>query len=138
MDTTKRNYKKLPTLKLFVKETENNEDGESEYLSQKLKFYLSEKEYLENHCVGIVQAIVTCYEERYSSLLDNNNENSGVSDDENMEVSDGDSVLFHVYRVLYTKFWPKLQQLNSVKKLFENFNNMEVSHSFSINSLIDG
>ena len=88
--------------------------------------------------MGIVQAIVTCYEERYSSLLDNNNENSGVSDDENMEVSDGDSVLFHAYRVLYTKFWPKLQQLNSVKKLFENFNNMEVSHSFSINSLIDG
>ena len=88
--------------------------------------------------MDIVQAIVTCYEERYSSLLDNNNENSGVSDDENMEVSDGDSVLFHVYRVLYTKFWPKLQQLDSVKELFENFNNMEVSHSFSINSLIDG
>ena len=66
-----------------------------------------------------------------------------------MDISDGNSVLFHVCCVLNTKVWPKLQggsnddenlspQLNSVKKLFENFNNMEVFHSLSINSLING
>ena len=62
--------------------TQKFEDGKPEYQGQKLKFYLSEKEYLKNHCVDIVKATVTCYEERYSSLLsDNNNESSGVSDD---------------------------------------------------------
>ena len=105
VDTTKRNYKKLfkqfesdknnifvllPTLKSVINETENNEDGEPEYQGQKLKFYLSEKEYLKNHCVDIVKAIVAHYEERYSSLLcGNNNESLGISDDENMEISDG-------------------------------------------------
>ena len=45
------------------------------------------------------------YEYRYSSLLsDNNNESEEISDDENMEISDGDSVLC----VLNTKVWPKL------------------------------
>ena len=94
------------------------------------------KEYLKNHCVNIIKAIVMCYGERYSSLLsDNNNESVGVSDDENMEISDGDSVLFHVCCVLNTKVWPKLLegskddknlllQLNSVKKLFENVSNI--------------
>ena len=88
----------LPTLKLVIKEIENNEDDELENQGQKLKFYLSEKEYLKNCCVNIVKAIVTCYEKRYSSLLsDNNNESSGVSDDENMEISDGDLVLFDFF-----------------------------------------
>ena len=88
----------LPTLKLVIKEIENNEDDELENQGQKLKFYLSEKEYLKNHCVNVVKAIVTCYEKRYSSLLsDNNNESSGVSDDENMEISDGDLVLFDFF-----------------------------------------
>ena len=83
MDTTKQNYKKLlkrfesdknnlfvllPTLKSVIKEIENNEDGEPEHQGQKLKFYLSEKEYLKNLCVDNVKVIVTSYEERYSSL----------------------------------------------------------------------
>ena len=100
--------------------------------------------------VGIVKAIVTCYEDRYSSILsDNNNKSSTISDDETMEISDGDSLLFDVYRVLNTKVWPKLQegtkddenlslQLNSVKNLFEKLNKMEVFHPVSIDSLIDG
>ena len=51
------------------------------------------------------------YEERYSSLLsDNNNESLGICDDENMEISDGDSVLFEVSLVLNTNVWPKLQE----------------------------
>ena len=100
--------------------------------------------------VSIVKAIVTCYEDRYSSILsDNNNKSSTISDDENMEISDGDSLLFDVYRVLNTKVWPKLQegtkddenlslQLNSVKNLFEKLNKMEVFHPVNIDSLIDG
>ena len=107
-----------------------------------MKLYLIEKEYLKNY--------LTRYEERYSSLLsDNKNESSGISDGENMEISDGDSVLFDVCRALNTKVRPKLQegskddenlslQLNSVKNLFEKFNNMEVFHPVSIDSLIDG
>ena len=82
MDTTKQNYKKLlkrfesdknnlfvllPTLKSVIKEIDN-EDGEPEHQGQKLKFYLSEKEYLKNLCVDNVKVIVTSYEERYSSL----------------------------------------------------------------------
>ena len=66
-----------------------------------------------------------------------------------MEISDSDSVLFYVCRILNTKVWPKLQegskddenlslQLNSVKNLFEKFNKMEVFHTVSIDSLIDG
>ena len=52
-----------------------------------------------------------CYEDRYSSLLsDNNNENSGINDDKNMEIRDDDSVLFDVCRVLNTKVWLKLQE----------------------------
>ena len=91
-----------------------------------------------------------CYEDRYSSLLsDNNNENSGINDDKNMEIRDDDSVLFGVCRVLNTKVWLKLQegskedenlqlQLNSVKNLFEKFDNMEVFYPVSVDSLIDG
>ena len=165
VDTTKRNYKKLlkqfesdknnafvllPTLKSVINEIENSEDGEPEYQGQKLKFYLNEKEYLKNHCINIIKAIVMCYEDRYSSILsDNNNESSGISDDENMEISDGDSMLFDVCCILNTKVWLKLQegrkddenlslQLNSVKNLFEKFNNMEVFQPVSIDSLIDG
>ena len=93
---------------------------------------------------------MTCYEGRYSSIIsDNNIKSSGISDDENLEISDGDSVLFDVCHVLNTKVWPKLQegrkdnenlslQLNSVKNPFEKFNNMEVFHPVSIGSLIDG
>ena len=77
VDTTERNYKNLlkrfesdknnifvllPTLKTVINEFENNEDGEPEYQGQKLKFYLNEKEYLKNHFVDIVKAMVTCYE----------------------------------------------------------------------------
>ena len=59
----------------------------------------------------LVNAIVMCYEERCSSLLsDNNNESLRISDDENMEISDSDSVLFDVCRVLNTKVWAKLQE----------------------------
>ena len=119
----------LPTLKSAINKIENNEDGELEYQGQKQKFYLNEKEYLKNHCVDNVKAIVTCYEDRYSSILsDNNNESSGISDDENIEISDGHPALFDVCRVLNTKVWSKLLegrkdddnlwlQLNSVKNL---------------------
>ena len=52
-----------------------------------------------------------CYEDRYSSLLsDSNNENSGINDDKNMEIRDDDSVIFDVCRVLNTKVWLKLQE----------------------------
>ena len=100
VDTTKRNYKKvlkqfesdknnvflfLPILKSVINEIENNKDSKPEYQGQKLKFYSCEKEYLKNHCVNIVKAIVMCYEDSYSSLLsDNNNESLEISDDENM------------------------------------------------------
>ena len=100
VDTTKRNYKKvlkqfesdknnvflfLPILKSVINEIENNKDSKPEYQGQKLKFYSCEKEYLKNHCVNIVKAIVMCYEDSFSSLLsDNNNESLEISDDENM------------------------------------------------------
>ena len=83
---------------------------------------------------------MTSYEDWYSSLLsDNNNERLRISNDENMEISDGDSVLFDVCCVLNMKLWPKLQEgnkddenlsllFNSVKNLFEKSNNMEVFH----------
>ena len=75
----------LPILKSVINEIENSKDGKPEYQGQKLIFYSSEKEYLKNHCVNIVKAIVMCYEDNYSSLLsDNNNESLGISDDENM------------------------------------------------------
>ena len=140
----------LPTLKSVINEIENKKDGELEYQNQTLKLYLNEKEYLKNHCVDIIKAVVTCYEDRYSSILsDNNNESSGINDDENMEISDGDSTLFDVCCVLNTNVWPKLPegkkddenlllQLNSVKNLLEKFNNVEVFHPVSIDSLIDG
>ena len=84
VDTTKWNYKKLlkpfesdqnnvfvllPMWKTVINKIENNEDGEPEYQGQKLKFYLSEKEYLKNHFVDIIKTIVVCYEESCSSLL---------------------------------------------------------------------
>ena len=58
-------------------------------------------------------------------------------------------MLLYSLVVLNTKVWPKLQegskddenlslQLNSVKNLFGKFNNMEVFHPVSIDSLIDG
>ena len=114
-----------------------------------MKLYSSEKEYLRNYCADIVKAIVTCYEDRYSSLLsDNYNERLEISDDENIEIIDDDSGLFNVCHVLNTKVWPKLLegsrdyenlllQLNSGKNL-EKFHNIEVFHSRSIDSLIDG
>ena len=55
------------------------------------------KENIWKISVDIVKAIVTYYKDRYSSLpSDDNNESSGISDDENMEISDGDSMLFYV------------------------------------------
>ena len=56
-------------LKTVINKIENNEDGELEYQGQKLTFDLSEKEYLKNHCVDIINTIVVCYEESCSSLL---------------------------------------------------------------------
>ena len=124
MNTTKRNYKKLlkqfksdknnvfvllPTLKSIINEIENNKDGELQYQGQKLKFYLNAKEYLKNHCVDVVKAIVMCYEDMYSSVLsDDNNESSGIGVDENMEITDGDFMLYDVCCVLNKKVWPKL------------------------------
>ena len=132
VDTTKRNYKKLlkrfesdknnvivlfPTLKWVINGIENNEDGEPEYQGQKLKFSLSEKEYLKNHSVDIVKIIVRYYEDMYSSLLSNNNNVSSGISDENMEISDSDSVLFDVFRALNTKIWPKLQKVAKTMKI---------------------
>ena len=130
VDTTKRNYKNLlkrfesdknnffvlfPTLKSVINEIENNEDGEPEYQGQKLKFYLSENEYLKNHCVDIVKAIVTCYEERYSSLLsDNNNESSGISDDENMKISYCDSVFVVYYTQKFDLNYRKVAKMMKI------------------------
>ena len=85
-----------PMLKSVISKIKDNKGGKQEYQGQKLKFYLSEKQYLKNHCVNIVKAIVTCYEATYSGLLsDNKNESSGIRDDENMEISDGDVALFN-------------------------------------------
>ena len=73
-------------IKSVINRIENNKEVKPEYQSQKLKFYLSEKGHLKNHCVNIVKTIVTCYEDRYSSLLsDNNNESSEINDNENTE-----------------------------------------------------
>ena len=37
-------------LKPVINKIENNENGELEHQGEKLKFYLSEKEYLKNQC----------------------------------------------------------------------------------------
>ena len=53
----------------------------------------------------------------YSSLLSNNNNVSSGISDENMEISDSDSVLFDVFRALNTKIWPKLQKVAKTMKI---------------------
>ena len=138
----------LPTLKSVINEIEKNEDGESENQDQKLKLYLSEKEYLRNHYVNIVKPIVIRYEGRYLSLLSNNNESLGISDDENMEINIGNYANFEVCCVLNTMVWPTLQESSKDDEnlllqlkfcyLFAKFNNMEVYNPVSIELLING
>ena len=41
-------------------------------------------------------------------FFNNDNESLGISDDENMEISDSDSMLSDVCHVLNTKVWPNL------------------------------
>ena len=91
----------LPTVKLVINEIESNSeyDGEPLYQNQKVYYYSREKQYIKNHCLEIVDAIISCYEERYGNLFD---KDSTV----NVHSDQGDTMLFEICRVLNCSLWP--------------------------------
>ena len=156
VESTKRSYEKLlrkfetdgnkifslPTLKSVVTEIESNEDGEPEYQGQKVKYYTREKLFLKNNAAQMVQQILSCYDERYSNLyVERNNDDL---------ISDGDNVLFDICRILNSKVWPSLEQpdsddeqvlshqLTAVTKIYQKYKLMDVFTSTTLNSLIIG
>ena len=108
---------------------------------------MSEKEYLRNHYGDIVKPIVIRYEGSYLSLLSNNNESLGISDDENVEINIGNYANFDVCCVLNTMVWPTLQESSKddqslllqlkFRYLFAKSNNMKVYNPVSIDLLIN-
>ena len=90
----------------------------------------------------MVQQILSCYDERYSNLyVERNNDDL---------ISDGDNVLFDICRILNSKVWPSLEQpdsddeqvllhqLTAVTKIYQKYKLMDVFTSTTLNSLIIG
>ena len=60
----------LPTLKMVIEEIEvNTEDGEPLYQNMNVHYHSREKQFIKNHCVETVDAIIHCYEKRYGNLF---------------------------------------------------------------------
>ena len=114
----------MPTLKSVIKEIEINEDREPVYQGQKLKYYSKEIQRLKNHGAGIIKSILSCYSERYCNLYSQTTTDNPISD--------GDTVIFDVCRVLNTTAW---LQLNDSNKFFQ-FSSLEstafLKHSSSL------
>ena len=122
----------LATLKSAIKETESNEDGEPVYQGQKLKYYSREIQYRKNHRAEIIKYILSWYAERYCNLYSETTTDNPISD--------GDTVLFDVRRVLNTTVWPQLNDSNkdeevlsveftAINSIFERFKLMSVFES---------
>ena len=59
----------LPTLKNVVNTIESNEDGDAIFQGQKMKYYIREKTFIENHVVDMVERISLCFERRYNGVI---------------------------------------------------------------------
>ena len=131
----------LPTLKSVIKEIERNEDGEPVYQGQKLKYYSREIQFLKNHGAKIIKSILSCYAERYCNFHSETSTDNPISDD--------DTVLSDVCRVLNTTVWPQLNdykkdeevlsvQLTAINSNFERFKLIPVFESAKCESLQSG
>ena len=94
----------LPTVKLVTEEIESNdEDGEPLYQNQKAQFYSTEKRFIENHIVQIIERVVSCFEKCYGNLYSDLEETSI-----NIPSDDSDRIIFDVCRILNCNVWPNV------------------------------
>ena len=155
MESTKNSYEKLlrkfefdadkvlsfPTLKSLIKEIESNDDGEPVYQELKLKYYSRDIQFLKNHGAEIIKSIHSCYAKRCGKLYSETTTDNPISDD--------DTVLFDVYRVLNTSLWPQLNdpnrdeevlsvQFTAINSIFERLKFMVVFKSVTSELLQSG
>ena len=125
----------------MIKEIERNEDGKPVYQGQKLKYYSREIQFLKNHGAKIIKSILSCYAERYCNFHSETSTDNPISDD--------DTVLSDVCRVLNTTVWPQLNdykkdeevlsvQLTAINSNFERFKLIPVVESAKCESLQSG
>ena len=152
VEATKRSYEKLsrkfttnggavftlPTLNSIITEVENDEeDGQPIYQGQKVKYYLREKQFLENNAAEVVQSILACYEERYNRVCVESGNDTDLT-------SDGDAVLFDICCILNSNVWPSLSkdeadddkilslQIDAITYVYERFKMMKVFDSVTL------
>ena len=139
VETTRWNYKQLlqefcknennvfeilPTMKDIINIIEENKDGEPTYHGQWVKRYLQEKQYIKNCAVEIVEKILACSEQQFSSVYRED------AQPFNKVADDRDNFIFDVCMILNTTVWPKLddntddefvleKQLSAVKRVYQ-------------------
>ena len=104
----------------MIKGIQSNEDGEPVYQGPKLKSYSREIQFLKNHGAEIIKSILSCYTKRYCNLYSETTIDNPISN--------GDTVLFDVCRVLNTTVWPQLNVMipTRMKKFFQ-FNSLQLT-----------
>jgi hypothetical protein len=156
VEKTRRDYKKLlrkfkedqsnvfelPTLKTVLRDIEESieKDGEPMYQGQRLTYYARQKQYIADHCVCLVEAIIKCYDDRYW-FDGNDGEKSSTTNDH---------LIFDICKVLNSSAWPKLPiddsddenilkiQMESVTNVYQQFSAMDVFENVDIASVLDG
>ena len=106
-----------------------------------MKYNSREIQFLKNHGAEIVKSMISCYAERYCNIYSETTTDNPISD--------SDTVLFDVCRVLSTTVWPQLNdsnknqevhsvQFTAINSIFERFKVMSVFESVTCKSLQSG
>jgi hypothetical protein len=135
----------LPTLSSVISEVKKEDDTESwSYQDQTLKHFKQAKVYIQSHAVEIVNKIISCFDQRFLSVHEEN-EAGGVS----VTAEEGDKIIFDVCQILNCSVWPTLQieddeetilrkQLQALKNLYDRYNDMEIFNEISWEAVLNG
>ena len=81
----------------MLKSIIQDENGNYIYQSIKLNYFQRAKDLIQNNVVQYVQSIISCVEERFGKLGEENLDDDVVFDE---RIIDGDRVLHGIYKVL--------------------------------------
>ena len=108
-----------------------------------MKHFLSEKRFIRDNIAEIVRNILTCYDNRYSSLYTDDEEQGGL-------VS-GAHLVFDVCRLLNSQTWAELPeeslyddedrlrvQISAISKIYDHFKGTPALQHYTLDSIIDG
>ena len=117
-------------------------DGEKTYQDQKLNNFIQAKDYIQNHASDIVSKIITCFDNYFANIYEQNKPHS----DEPSE--DRDKIVFDVCMALNCCVWPNItpegdlkplsNQLKFFKNLFSHYCNINVFKAITWQALSDG